>query len=86
MARVTSAPGGHNGCGHYTEAQIDFLAVYIIPDDIWYSFPSRVSSTLQWSVYLRPHVKGQKYERYKEAWHLLCAKRGKARAKAASAR
>ena len=78
-----STTRGHNGCGHYTRAQIDFLAVYIAPEDIWYIFPSSVSTTLQWSVYLRPHWKGHKYERYREAWELLRGKKRRARAASA---
>ena len=54
----------------YTTNQIDYFAIYIVPDDIWYIFP--VSKLLgQTAVILTPHRKGHKHERYKEAWDLL---------------
>lgn len=71
--------------GSYTAEQIHFLAVYIIPENTWYIFPSRVFTKLKWSVYLRPYAKAQKYARYKEAWDLLLNREKQAKAKAAGA-
>ncbi|MCU1298204.1 MAG: putative endonuclease [Acidobacteriaceae bacterium] len=77
---------GHNVIGgHYIEKEIDFLVAYIIPENIWYIFPARVSSKLKWSIYLRPEAKGEKYGRYKEAWELLLSREKRAKAKAAGA-
>ncbi len=56
----------------YTADQIDFLAVYVIPEDVWYIIPiSALSGT--YHAYLNPHprrVPG-KFEKYREAWDLL---------------
>jgi hypothetical protein len=71
--------------GGYTGKEIDYLAVYIIPENIWYIFPSRVFSKMTWSVYLRPHAKAHKYARYKEGWDLLLKREKRAKAKAAGA-
>ena len=43
----------------------------VIPEDAWYILPSRAVVRLRGNVGLEPTRKGQKYERYLEAWHLL---------------
>lgn len=65
----------------YTERQIDFLAAYVIPEDVWYILPARVAVALKGNIWLSPLKPGHKYERYKEAWGLLCraCRRGTAR-------
>jgi hypothetical protein len=50
-------------CQFYTRHQVDFFAVYVIPEDVWYILPANVVIGLRRSP--------QKYEPYKEAWHLL---------------
>jgi len=55
----------------YTREQIDFLAVYIIPKNIWYIFPVEVISKCTRNVILSPHMKVSKHGAYIEAWHLL---------------
>ena len=50
---------------------MDFFAVYIIPTDDWYILPYEVIGDRDANVYLRPGSKEQKYEKYREAWHLL---------------
>lgn len=55
----------------YTMGQIDFMAAYVIPDDVWYILPARVATALKGNIWLSPHRKGHKYERYVEAWELL---------------
>jgi PD-(D/E)XK endonuclease len=58
--------------GPYTGNPFDFLAVYLIPEDLWYIIPAdRVRG--QGSVALYPKLKNSKYERYREAWDLLQA-------------
>jgi len=54
----------------YTAADLDYFAIYIVPDDIWYFFPVRVLEG-QSAVVLTPHRKGHKHEKYKQAWDLL---------------
>jgi len=51
--------------------QIDSVAAYIIPLDLWYILPAPVTTRLHGHISLSPHRKGHKYEPYLEAWHLL---------------
>jgi hypothetical protein len=51
--------------------QIDFVAAYIIPLDLWYILPALVTTRLHGHISLSPHRKGHKYEPYLEAWYLL---------------
>lgn len=55
----------------YTLKQIDFLAAFVIPEKVWYIVPARVSTRLKGNIWLSPHKKGHKYERFMEAWELL---------------
>ena len=48
---------------------------YVIPDDVWYILPARVATALKGNIWLSPHRKGHKYERYVEAWALLKQKK-----------
>ncbi|MGA2375776.1 MAG: group I intron-associated PD-(D/E)XK endonuclease [Candidatus Sulfotelmatobacter sp.] len=58
-------------CGRlYTPEEIDYYAIYVLPEDVWYIFPARTLAGLG-SVGLSPHRKGHKYERYMENWWLL---------------
>ena len=56
----------------YRRKEFDFLAAYVIPEDVWYIFPASVvmKGTMN-MVILSPSVPGHRYERFKEAWHLL---------------
>lgn len=58
--------------GPYEGDAFDFVAVYLIPEDLWYIIPAEKVKG-QGSVALYPRLKHSKYERYKEAWHLLAA-------------
>jgi hypothetical protein len=54
----------------YTDDSFDFVAVYLIPDDVWYIIPiAQVGN--QSSLFLSPGLKNSKYGQYKEAWRLL---------------
>jgi hypothetical protein len=66
--------------GPYGANQIDFVAAYVIPADLWYIIPARAFGRRP-QVSLSPHLKASKYGRYQEAWHLLRAKPPKTRAK-----
>ena len=48
----------------------DFVAAYVIPEDVWYILPEKVVRGM-WSIGLNPGLEGAKYNGYKEAWHLL---------------
>ncbi|HKV81559.1 MAG TPA: group I intron-associated PD-(D/E)XK endonuclease [Candidatus Sulfotelmatobacter sp.] len=57
--------------GHpYTPDQIDFIAAYVIPTDAWYILPIKATNA-QPDVLLTPNNPRSKYEKYREAWHLL---------------
>ena len=55
----------------YTDSQIDFFAVYIIPKDVWFIVPIDVAMRTPGSLTFSPHLERSKHARYKEAWHLL---------------
>src|SRR5215471_5309807 len=56
----------------YNEAEIDFVAVYIIPEDTWYVLPVREVVGRR-MVLFRPKgwLGSDPYACYREAWHLL---------------
>ncbi|MBZ5572948.1 MAG: hypothetical protein LAO09_13840 [Acidobacteriia bacterium] len=56
----------------YTRHESDFIAAYVIPADVWYIIPIAATHG-QSHVMLSPHRPGSRYDRYKEAWHLLRA-------------
>ena len=57
--------------GHaYTPDQIDFIAAYVIPADTWYILPIKATKARP-DILLTPQNSRSKYEKYKEAWHLL---------------
>jgi PD-(D/E)XK endonuclease len=64
----------------YGPNQIDFVAAYVIPADLWYIIPAHAFER-KCHVNLSPHLKTAKYGPYREAWHLLRAKPSKPRAK-----
>jgi len=73
----------------YTENEIDFFAVYVIPEDAWYIIPASVVVRLKSSLRLYPHCANQrkhKYECYFEAWHLLKSAKPKAKSATSSGR
>ncbi len=58
---------GHRG---YGEGVVDFVAVYVVPVDVWYIVPFAATGGMV-SLQLRPGERRNKYARYMEAWHLL---------------
>ena len=56
---------------YYTHHQVDFFAVYVIPEDVWYILPAKIITILRSNFLLSPRSQRQKYAAYKEAWHLL---------------
>ncbi len=69
----------HYGCSlrgnrvYYTKDDIDFIAAYVIPWDLWYIVPAAVALTGQQKLYLSPEYRKSIYEPYRESWHLLLA-------------
>jgi hypothetical protein len=45
-----------------TQNQIDFVAAYIIPLDLWYILPAPVATRLHGHIFLPAHRKGHKCE------------------------
>jgi len=59
--------GGHKA---YRAGSFDFLAAYAVPADTWYLIPAELIRGKK-SLTLYPDSKTAKYEKYREAWHLL---------------
>jgi hypothetical protein len=55
----------------YVLEEIDFVAAYVIPADLWYIIPAGVVEKRKGSISLAPLNRRSRYERYLEAWHLL---------------
>jgi hypothetical protein len=56
--------------GAYEGNPFDFLAVYLVPEDLWYIIPEEVVHGKK-SVAIYPQLKKSKYGGYREAWGLL---------------
>jgi len=56
--------------GPYGRNEFDYLAVYLILEDLWYIIPVK-NIRGQWTISLDPNRKNARYEPYREAWHLL---------------
>jgi hypothetical protein len=54
----------------YQLSDFDYLAFYVIPKDVWYIIPAAIALARR-SLCVRPGDRDNKYERYREAWHLL---------------
>jgi len=60
----------HISMRRYQHSDFDYLAVYVIPKDVWYIIPSEVA-TQKIAVRVRPGYPENQYEQYRDAWHLL---------------
>ena len=52
----------------YAAGAFDFLAAYVVPEDVWYIIPAQC---MQGMKSLSLFTQGGKYEKYREAWRLL---------------
>jgi len=59
--------------GPYKKNSFDFVAAYVIPEDVWFILPEKKIRGM-WSVGLYPKLESAKYREYQEAWHLLRGK------------
>ncbi len=59
------------GMPPYRREHVDFFAIYVIPEEVWYIIPSAVATRQKYNILLSPQRKKQKYIRYIEAWGLL---------------
>ena len=60
----------HTSGQRYAQSEFDFLAMYVIPRDVWYIIPTAVAAR-RIAIHVCPGNKRNQYERYREAWHLL---------------
>ena len=56
--------------GAYVGDPFDFVAVYVVPEDVWYIIPEEVIRGRR-SVAVYPGLKKSKYGKYKGAWKLM---------------
>jgi len=57
--------------GPYTAKDMDFVAIYVIHLELWYIIPGKAFEGHS-SVKLYPDNQRSKFDKYKEAWDLLC--------------
>jgi len=55
----------------YQKDDFDFLAIYVIPRDLWYIVPVAVALAKGQRIYLNPDSDGSIYASYREAWSQL---------------
>lgn len=65
----TVKTSGHS-CSPYTADEIDFLAVYIIPEDLWYVLPVALIGGRK-AIYIRPSSPRCVFQQYRENWDLF---------------
>jgi len=65
------------GIAYYRLEEVDFFALYVVPEDVWYILPAAVVLRLASNIRLAPQDKKQKYHRYIEAWNLMRRKERK---------
>jgi hypothetical protein len=62
---------GHSSKRGYTRKEIDVLAAFVIPENVWYLIPVSAFSPVK-SIHLCPARKSKrKFERFREAWEVL---------------
>jgi len=59
--------------------EVDFVAAYVIPVDIWYIIPVGAVQKHKGAISLSPWKRDAKYARYLESWYLLRHWRGSRR-------
>jgi len=59
-----------SGQRSYPDDAFEFLAVYVVPEDVWYIIPVHAFRG-QASVCLRPGQQNSKYGKYLDAWELM---------------
>jgi hypothetical protein len=51
--------------------EVDFIAAYVIPVDIWYIIPAGRVRAQKGSIWLSPWKRGARFDRYLESWYLM---------------
>ena len=68
--RITVSHGGGRKRGYHSH-DVDLIAAYVIPCDVWYLIPVRTIAGLK-SIRLCPHrFSRRRHEKYRNAWSLL---------------
>lgn len=55
----------------YLPSQIDFVAAYVVPEDIWFIIPASDIRSKSLFLPLKKRAARSRYGKYREAWHLL---------------
>lgn len=66
---VWSAPNGKTR--KYARKDVDFFAIFVIPDEAWYIIPMARLRRTRSQFYLNPQNPRNRYFEFLEAWHLL---------------
>jgi hypothetical protein len=62
---------GAGGKGRpFTKEDMDFVVVYIVPEDLWYVIPIEMAEGLS-ALWFNPRSTRSRFEKYQEAWCLL---------------
>ena len=71
---------GAGGSGRpFTKADMDFVVVHIVPEDLWYVVPIEMAEGLV-ALWFNPRSTRARFEKYREAWCLLdCPRRVRGR-------
>jgi PD-(D/E)XK endonuclease len=63
----------------FTKEDMDFVVVYIVPEDVWYIVPIEMAEGLV-KLWFNPRSKRARFEKYREAWCLLdCPRKARRR-------
>ena len=62
--------GVHPTRGVYATGDFDFIAAYLVPEDLWYIIPAEIIDGRE-SIMISPNLKTAKYARFRQAWNLL---------------
>ena len=63
---------GIRGTAVYSPDEVDFICIYLVPEDTWYIVPIEVvDGRLALTIHAHDHPKIGPWVPYREAWHLL---------------
>ena len=64
--------GVHGSRGAYVADAFDFIAAYLVPENLWYIIPAEKIEGKE-AIMISPKLETAKYRDYREAWTLLGA-------------
>src|SRR5579863_7375839 len=70
VTRRCSVKTSGNTCAPYTPEEIDFLVLFVIPQDLWYIIPAVVIGGRK-GIYIRPSSPECAFKQYRDAWGLF---------------